>query len=179
MNLGAHATPISWSAATCDFKGAGVYVGLAPEYEHIAVARAVAPKQMHVYLGGRMRSPGEARPWPIHYYAIRDPSVLRVIPVHQPALPNGFRPVHLRFRFPENNGTKTVFLSPPNHHDAGSDPLYTSQYTAAPAGFLISVGMQFEREQEFFAKTLQNHLDQDWEEVFQRIAEYGCRGSAA
>jgi hypothetical protein len=165
--------PLVWSAATCDFKSAGVYVGLAPDYEHLAAARGLTSKQLHLFVGGRMRSDGEARPWGINYYAVRDPSAVRVIPVCQPRLPNGFRPVHLRFNFPEHNGRSTVVVSaPPEEREIAG------KARAAPIGFVLTIGLMEERERDFFAKIIQEHLDQDWSEVFRRVHEYGCRGAA-
>jgi hypothetical protein len=173
MHCEEHEAPVSWSAATCDFRGAGVYVGLAPEYEHMAVARGLGAKQIQIYVGGRIRAQGEARPWALHYYAIRDPSAVRVIPVHQPKLPNGFKPVQLRFRFPPNNGRHAVVVCPPADSRSGTVA------AAAPVGFIVSVGLAAERELAFFHETVERHLDQDWEQVFRRVAELGCRGTAA
>jgi hypothetical protein len=167
-------TPIIWTAATCDFRGAGVYVGLAPEYEHLVVARGLGTKQMQAFVGGQMRARGEPRPWPIHYYAVRDPSAVRVIPVNQPALPNGFKPVQLRFRFPAHNGRLTVRVTPPG--DGRFDHDANSQNAAAPSGFIVSVGMPADREIEFFDAVIDGRMETDWDEVFQRVAAYGCRG---
>jgi hypothetical protein len=166
--------PVVWSAATCDFKGAGVYLGLAPDYEHLAVARGLAAKQLHLFVGGRMRSTGENRPWGIHYYAVRDPGAVRVIPVGTSLLPNGFKAVHLRFRFPEQNGRSTVVVSaPPDAECKGAAPALTS-----PMGFVMTIGLPQEKERDFFVKIIQEHLDQDWGDVFQRVHEYGRRGAA-
>jgi hypothetical protein len=167
--------PVVWSAATCDFKSAGVYIGLAPEYEHLAVARGLSAKQLHMFVGGRMRSTGEARPWAIHYYAVRDPSAVRVVPVGKPALPNGFKPVHLRFKFPEQNGRSTVVVSA-----AGgvSEEEITTMAAAAPSGFVMTIGLAAEKERDFFVRIIEAHLDQDWGEVFQRVHDYGCKGAA-
>ncbi len=175
MQCEEHGAPVSWSAATCDFSGAGVYVGLAPEYEHITVARGLGAKQMQVYVGGRLRAAGESRPWPLHYYAVRDPSAVRVVPVQQPRLPNGFRPVQLRFRFPIGNGRSSVVVSAPSDGVdlRGAVPL------ATPAGFVLTIGMAVDREEHFFRETIQRHADQELDEVFRRVAEQGCRGTAA
>jgi hypothetical protein len=164
-----------WSAATCGFKGAGVYVGLAPGYEHMAVARGLGAKQMQLYLGGRVKACGEVRPWPINYFAVRDPSAVRVIPVHQPPLPNGFKAVRLQFRFPPQNGRSSITIAAPR---AG---IQASACAAeeSPAGFIVSVGLPIEREQRFFEETIRGHRDQDWEDVFVRIADLGCRDTAA
>jgi hypothetical protein len=168
--------PLVWSAATCDFRGAGAYIGLAPDYEHIAAARGLGAKQANLYVGGRMRSGGEARPWPINYYAIRDPSAIRVIPVSKPVLPNGFRPVHLRFNFPEHNGRTTVIVAPPGEGRQDREAL--PHASAAPMGFVVTIGLPIEREADFFGKIIEHHLDQEWAEVFQRVHDYGCRGAA-
>jgi hypothetical protein len=174
MQVEDHETPIIWSAATCDFRGAGVYVGLAPEYEHMAVARGIGARQMQVYAGGRMRSAGEHRPWCIHYYAVRDPQAVRVIPEHQPALPNGFKPVQLRFRFRPNNGGKATCVFPPRN---GNLPL-GHPMAAAPVGFILTVGLPIEREREFYEHTIERHLDQNWDEVFRRVETFGRKGAA-
>jgi hypothetical protein len=166
--------PVLWSAATCSFKGAGVYVGLAPDYEHLAVARGLSSKQLHLFVGGRMRTDGEQRPWGIHYYAVRDPSAVRVVPVGKPALPNGFRPVHLRFKFPEHNGRSTVVVAAPHEPEARE----IACAAAAPIGFVMTIGLSEEKERDFFLKIIEEHLDQNWGEVFQRVHEYGCKGAA-
>jgi hypothetical protein len=167
--------PVVWSAATCDFKGAGVYVGLAPDYEHLTVARGLTAKQLHLFVGGRMRAGAEQRPWPIHYYAVRDPSAVRVVPIGKPRLPNGFRPVHLRFKFPEQNGRSTVIVSAAG---GATQEEIAAMAAAAPSGFVLSIGLPVEKERDFFVRIIEEHLDQDWGEVFQRVFDYGCRGAA-
>jgi hypothetical protein len=152
-----------------------VYVGLAPGYEHMAVARGLSTRQMQLYVGGRVIAYGEPRPWLINYFAIRDPSAVRIIPVSQPPLPNGFKPVHLRFRFPPQNGRTSTTIS--CHPQRGVHGQGTP--VVAPAGFIVSVGLPIEKEQRFFEETIDHHLDQAWEDVFVRVADLGCKDSAA
>jgi hypothetical protein len=87
-----------WSATSCDFPGAGLYIGLAPIVELHLVSRLLAPKRLRTTSGGTTRFGQDGSVCPMVYCAVRDPSVVRVIPVKRPPLPNGYRHVKLSFQ---------------------------------------------------------------------------------
>jgi hypothetical protein len=152
-----------WSATTCDFPGAGVYIGLAPRFEHMLVARLLSPKRLRVITGAHTRfGTGGAR-CPLEYYAVRDPSVVRVIPVDRPPLPNGFRHVKLaikleRARTPEE--ISELRLHEPVAH--------------ATCSFLMTIGLPLGREDAFYERAVARFPDQDFTELYSRMRELGC-----
>jgi hypothetical protein len=163
---------IVWSATTCDFPGAGLYVGLAPDFEHLAVARGLGAKQARLFVGGRMRFNKGGRPWPFNYYAVRDPSSVRVVPVKRPPLPGGFRHAELRLHICRNGQRDAVVVRPPrNGHDPSQlfDP-----HLVAPAGFLVTIGLPLGLESRFFERMIDSHVDQDWSDVYARLVQEGC-----
>jgi hypothetical protein len=160
---------IHWSATTCEFPGAGVYVGVAPDYEHMAIARALGHRQARLFVGARMRFSGLDRPAPVNYFAIRDPSAVRVVPVNLPPLPRGFRHVDLRFSLARNGGSEPVVVSPaPNVNGGGGVVI------PAAEGFLVTVGLPIEREQAFFEKMVASNRNRLWSDVFAQLDE-DCR----
>ena len=159
---------VVWTAATCDFKGAGVYIGLAPDFEQIAVARGLSARQARVFVGGRIVLPPIQR-LSINYFAIRDPSAVRVVPVQSPQRTAGFRHVELRFTLGRNGQRDAIVVSPaPNSH--------TNGHSRWPGiGFLLSVGLPQEREQEFFRSMIAEHPDTEWSGLCSRLHR-ACQG---
>src|SRR3954463_3387510 len=101
---------ILWSATTCDYPGAGVYVGLAPDFEHMAVARGLASKQARMFVGARMRPNAEAALSLVTFYAVRDPSAVRVIPLNRAPVIGSFRHVELRIQINRNGQRDAVVV---------------------------------------------------------------------
>jgi hypothetical protein len=165
---------IQWSATTCDYPGAGVYVGLAPDYEHMAVARGLACRQARVFVGGRMKFIPAGRPWAFNYYAVRDPSAVRVVPVSRPPLAGGFRHVELRVSINRNGQRDAIVVRPPQNRPT-PDKLFDAHLGAA-AGFLLTIGLPIEQEAGFFGRLIEEHVDQDWSDVYARLIEEGHRG---
>lgn len=164
-----------WSATTCDFPGAGVYLGLAPYSEHVAVARWLTSRQLRVFTGGRIRVSTDGLSWNLNYYAVRDPSAVKVKPLDKPPLPNGFRHVKLAFQFdraatpPEDSAASKV------SSEGGSllsEPRSPELTTAA---FVLTIGLPMAREDQFFELAIGNHPDQDWGDVYGRMLEMGCK----
>lgn len=88
---------VIWSAIDCSFPGAGAYVGLASCMQHYTVAGRLLPKRGQVYAGGSVAVRAGQR-WPLVYFAVRDPSAVRVVPVRA-ARDAGRRHVILQFAF--------------------------------------------------------------------------------
>ncbi|MEX2218039.1 MAG: hypothetical protein WD749_04700 [Phycisphaerales bacterium] len=155
---------VLWTAATCDFRGAGVYLGLAPDYEQIAVCRGLSARQARVFVGGRVVIPPGQR-LSITYFAIRDPSAVRVIPIQPAHRIAGFRHVELRIHLGRNGQRDAVVVSPaPNGHGppGGRPP---------GIGFLLTIGLPQEREPEFFQSMIVHHPDDEWSRVYTRLLE--------
>src|ERR1043165_3801992 len=160
---------VVWSAATCIYPGAGVYLGLGREFEHVAVARGLGSRHARGVAGGRARlERGRSRS--IHYYAVRDPSAVRVIPIRGPRLERGFKAVELRVRIGRNGEHDSVVIWGEGSGGMGG-PLEVAQ-----AGFLLTIGLPIERESEFFERVIGRHQDQEWSELTERLFEEGCRG---
>jgi len=158
-----------WSATTCDFPGVGVYLGLAPRFEHLIIARMLSPKQIRLFTGAivGVGKTGAA----IEYYAVRDPSVVRVIPLPQPPLPNGFRHVKLAFQFerPHLLTDAVTMIRMPN---PGS-----TRPSEAPVGFLITIGLAIGQEEDFYRRAIAEHEGQEFADLYARIADLaGCWG---
>jgi hypothetical protein len=162
-----------WSATTCDYPGAGLYFGLSLHAEHVALARCLTPKQVRTVLGGTVTlRPGEA-PFPINYFAVRDPSAVKVKPVDKPPLHNGFRHVKITCNFervqptPE---TETIARQVDDHGRrlaAGKPP--------STAAFLITIGLSMSREDQFHKAALLKTPAQGWDELYQRMRDLGCQ----
>jgi hypothetical protein len=163
---------IVWSAATCQYPGAGVYVGSAPQWEHLVLARGLSHKQLRIFIGGRLTFEGERRPWPIYYYALRDPSAARVVPIRNGRLPSGFDAVELRFRV---GGAGADSVVPPGPERLQSWAAETND--CPPAGFIVTIGLDITKESGFFCKSLDSH-DLDWTELYSRIVRMGCHTAA-
>jgi hypothetical protein len=155
-----------WSATTCDYPGAGVYIGLAPRREHVLIGRILSPKRLRVVAGGCVRFGTDGGQSSIEYYAVRDPSVVRVIPVDRPPLPNGFRHVKLSFKF---DRTKTV-------DDLAREVNQVPELEAdASAAFLMTIGLRIGREDWFYERAIGRHADQEFTDLYARLRELGCQ----
>lgn len=156
---------LSWSATTCDFPGAGLYLGLAPSGEHTSVAQRFSTRQLRVLTGGSVRVRNDGPNWPLNYFAVRDPSTVRVVPLDKPQLPNGFRHVKLHFQFGnaaaagEEDGQRTLPEASPD----------------ASSAFLVTIGLPIPREEDFFREMVLGHAEQEWGEIYRRVRESARR----
>jgi hypothetical protein len=165
---------LQWSATTCDFPGAGVYFGLAVPREHAAVARQLTVKQLRTMAGGSVVLRADAPPFPFNYFAVRDPSAVKVKALNQPPLENGFRHVELAFNFERS-------YKP--HHDPEAERAAAELEEAcerdgkpATAAFLVTIGLPLAREDGFFRELIGRHPGQGWEDFYHRIAVMGASG---
>lgn len=159
---------VIWSAATCDSPGAGVYVGVAPQHEHMIVARALSRRQAKLFIAGRVQVPGESRPWQVYYYAVRDPSAVRVVPVQHARTPGGFRAAELRFRFAPT-ADETVAMA---RAARSGNPQEESS-----AVFLVTIGLNAGEDRAFLQRTLGEET-REWSDVFARIRKHACPDAA-
>jgi hypothetical protein len=163
---------LQWSATTCDFPGAGVYFGLAVPSEHVAVARRMTSKQLRVFVGGAVTLRTDAPPFPFNYFAVRDPSAVKVKPLNRPPLANGFRHVKLAFNFER-------FYQPANDPEAeraaaavedACTRITANQAKATTAAFLITIGLPLAREDRFFDDMIGSRPAQAWEDFYHHMA---------
>lgn len=157
-----------WSATTCDFPGAGVYLGLAPRFEHLIVGRMLSPRQVRLFTGASVGMGKGASP--LEYYAVRDPSVVRVIPLHQPPLPNGFRHVKLAYQFDRPQllaDAVTLCRTNPGMPPGAGE---------APSAFLVTIGLPLALEEQFFAQVTARGSHQEFGDLYARIAELSHEG---
>lgn len=150
-----------WSAAACEFPGAGVYVGLSPHAEHVELARGLTLKQARVFADGSLVVREASHAWLINYFAVRDPSCVRVRPVARPHVELVFRlgrPRHLL------DALATSGLE-------GQRPLVAEDLSA----FLLTIGLPAAAEEDFFRVVLAEAAHPDWAELYERVARAARR----
>jgi hypothetical protein len=153
---------VIWSAASCTLPGFGVYIGLAEFCEHMTVARSLSAKRLRVFVGARLRIPTELGPWPLIYYAVRDPSAVRVKPVFKPATRAGFKSTDLHFRF-DAALRESIAVSTP-----------ADGKLAMPGCFVMTIGMRVPLEERFYHQVIDHRGHQDWDDLFERLLGLGC-----
>lgn len=164
---------LQWSATTCDFPGAGVYFGLAVPSEHLAVARRLSARQVRAFSGGTVTLRPDAEAFPFNYFAVRDPSAVKVKPLNRPPLANGFRHVKLAFNFERYYQPTPDFDSQAAVEAVGNAMKAAGQDKAKPttAAFLITIGLPIGREEQFFQETVISNPHQAWEDFYHLMAE--------
>jgi hypothetical protein len=151
-----------WSAITCDFPGAGVYIGNAPRFEHLIICRMLSPRQVRLITGATTRLGKAGSEVPLEYFAVRDPSVVRVVPVDKPAI-NGFRHVSLVFQIDR----------PQLLLDAVSVHPQLNALAIPPAAFLLTVGLPVSREETFYRQAVVERPVGQFSDLYARIHELG------
>lgn len=152
-----------WSATSCDFPGAGLYIGLAPRLEHLVVAHLLTPKRVRAITGASTRFGNTGSVCKLEYYAVRDPSLVRVIPVNRPPLPNGFRHVKLSFQLQGiaklAEGLEEI--------RKGVDAMELE----STAAFIMTIGLPVGDEDQFYQRGVAVDPNQDFTDVYTRIRE--------
>lgn len=163
-----------WSATTCDYPGAGLYFGLSLHAEHVALARFLTPKQVRTCTGGTVTLRIGEPPFPINYFAVRDPSAVKVKPVDKPPLHNGFRHVKLTCNFDRSSCTPETEAIARQVDDTGKRMAPPGK-PPSTAAFLLTIGLSISREDRFFKDAIMSHPAQGWDELYQRMKDLGCR----
>lgn len=157
------AQTLVWSAAACEFPGAGVYVGLSPHAEHFALARGLSLRQVRIFADGSVTVHDPSHAWLINYFAVRDPSCVRVKPVGRPRSP-GERPhVELVFRLGRPRPTLDALATSGLE---GQRPPVEIDLSA----FVLTVGLPITAEEDFYRAVLAESAHLDWDELYERVA---------
>jgi len=163
-----------WSATTCDYPGAGLYFGLSLHAEHVAIARFLTSRQVRTLIGGTVTLRVGEPPFPINFFAIRDPSAVKVKPVDKPPLHNGFRHVKLSCNFDRAQSTPES-ENVARQLDELARRLAPAGKPPSTAAFVMTIGLSIAREDKFFHDAIQSHPGQGWDELYQRMKDLGCK----
>lgn len=156
-----------WTALTIEFSGAGVYLGFAPVDEHELVASRLTQKQARAFSGGTI-SVRSDRVSPLRYYAVRDPSAVKVKPVERPTA-DGSRHVQLIFGFSKARAAAATGGVEVEACD-GSPAAWPMPPTGYPA-FIVTIGLPIEREEAFHEHIVCAEPKQSLAELCRRVEE--------
>jgi hypothetical protein len=123
-------------------------------------------------MGGTVTLRHGEPPFPINYFAIRDPSAVKVKPVDKPPLHNGFRHVKLTCNFERVQPTAESEAVAKQVDDYGRRLAGTKP--PSTAAFLMTIGLSISREDRFHHDALLTHPNQGWDELYQRMRDLGC-----
>lgn len=154
---------LCWTAIDIEFSGAGVYLGFAPADEHELVTGRLSQKQARAFTGGTIAVRAD-RVSPLRYYAVRDPSAVKVKPVVRAS--DGTRHVHLIFGFVKKSRSGGVVV------EASCDG--PSLWPVAPTGypaFILTIGLPIDREESFHERVVCAEPSQTLAEVCRRVTE--------
>jgi hypothetical protein len=136
-----------WSARECIFPRAGVYYGLAPHGTCHEAAAGLMPRRGSVYVGGRTEVRSGV-PLPLHYFAVRDPSAVRVVPAKGRAAPEDAAHVSLVLLLPAPETGGPAGTAPEGNGVLGA--IAGAAQVDSQSGFVMTIGLRKEREREFF-----------------------------
>jgi hypothetical protein len=122
-----------------------------------------SPKQVRLITAAQTRIGTNGSVCPLEYYAVRDPSVVRVIPVTLPPLPNGFRHVKLAFQFDKPHLLQdAVSLGHPDGKEIWA--------------FVLTVGLPIPNEEAFYRRAIGDFPYQTFSDLYSRARDLGCAG---
>lgn len=121
-----------------------------------------SPKQVRLVTAAHTRLGNSGSACPLEYYAVRDPSCVRVVPVNLPPLPNGFRHVKLMFQF-----DKPHLLQ---------DAVSVAQADGKDIwAFVLTIGLPIAQEESFYDRAIGNFPNQGFSELYARARDLGCQ----
>ncbi len=168
--------PITWSATDHSFAGAGAYVGLSSCVQQFTVARWLLPRRAALHASGSVAMrPTHA--WPLVYFAVRDPSAVRVIPV-RPGRDPGRRHVLLQFDFGHRRP------EPPRLDDGAGGTRDLARLRShcdekLHGVFVLTVGLAPAAEQDFIRAVRLHEARMSYGEICDRIASFSPPSSPA
>ncbi len=113
---------------------------------------------------------------PLNYFAVRDPSGVKVKPVDKPPLHNGFRHVKLSCTFDRPQATQESEQVAKQLEEEGRR--LCAGRPPSTAAFLLTIGLTIAREDKFFHDAVMAHPGQGWDELYQRMKDLGCRADS-
>jgi hypothetical protein len=160
---------ITWSANTCRYSDADVFLGIAPGMEEDALRKAFGPDVLHSFPSRAIRITSQNAPESpdtivLRLLAVRDASVVSIQNDSRRADVPGFRYVKLVF-----NSSLAAGMDP---HVPEVNEVEHS--TPSVIAFLLTIGLTAEQEQHFFNGVVTEFLDRSWSSLPQLLREVGC-----
>jgi hypothetical protein len=119
-----------------------------------------SPKQVRLITAGQTKIGVNGSVCPLEYYAVRDPSAVRVIPVNLPPLPNRFRHVKLAFQFDRPHLLQdAVSMGHPDGKEIWA--------------FVLTIGLPQAREEGFYRRAIGDHPVQSFSDLYTRAHDLG------
>lgn len=129
-------------------------------------------RQARVYGAGSL-SVRQDRLSPLHYYALRDPSSVKVRPVDRPPAPDGTRHVALVFGFARETPVKPADAAPGAACDDDADRAMAQGLMTGLPSFVMTVGLPIGHEEAFHQQVVCADPRQTLEELCRRVSEVG------
>ena len=139
-----------------------MYLGSAPRFEHLIILRMLSPRQVRLITGATTRLGPVGAEVPLEYYAVRDPSVVRVVPVDRAPV-NSFRHVHLVFQIDRPQLLPDAVSVHPRMPGGGGPP----------CAFLLTVGLPLSREEQFYSRAIADPPVGPFADLFGRLHQMG------
>lgn len=155
---------ITLTAYTCRINATDVYLGLAAGLDDILAHNADANQLMALPLRRIAIANGHTTEVPLRVLAVRDSSIVNVLPVDGPA-PEGFKRVQLRF---------TVGAIRKNGNGHASDEFHAPGRVMA---FVLTFGLSPDQEDHFFQKLFNDLLRDSWISLPKLLHDIGCDSS--
>jgi hypothetical protein len=152
---------ITWTAYACDISSGKVLMGLAPGMEDALLRRALAPEKLARYASRQIPLSDHAVSGTVELrlYAVREAALCRVEHVESDTVVPGFHRVKVSFAChsdPQNANADESSIAPP------------------VIGFLLTLGLSTDDEQEFFKTVLDDFLSKSWSSLPKLLREVGC-----
>ena len=159
-----------WTALALNCRGAGAYVGFAPEVEHELVGRMLTEKQLRLFTGGTLAVQSE-RMSPLQYYAVRDPSCVRVKQTDRAARGDGSRHVHLMFGFARGQPARPADAAASGACDEDAVRAAAQAVATGLPAFVITIGLPTLLEEKFHQNVICADPRQTLDDLCRRVAE--------
>ena len=163
MTISTARREFTWIAMTCRLEQTDVYIGLGAGLDDLC-ARRLAPEQIAAFPMQRIKvTSANGASMPLRLYSVRDPSIVQIEPTNLPPLEKGYAVVRLTFRLPS---TPPSAVSPQATGTGGE--------VEAVMGFLVTIGLKPDEEEEFFTTVVSEFLERTWMTVPKLLREIGC-----
>jgi len=165
--LPTHFRSLCWSAHTCNYSQADVYIGIAPGGEDALLRQMYPPLALATYPGRELpitQAGANSELVPLRLYALRSPEACSVEQLGDDGSVDGFHRVKLHFRLP----------SRPRAADPALSPILIARPVPPVVAFLITLGLSIDDERNFFEHIVADFLDHSWSSLPRLLREVGC-----